>query len=101
MTEIVTIVISITASIISGMVLYRLKGYFDRKEEQDKEKDKVLAKENILILKSIKSLGMLTQANAIAIKSGTVNGEMEEAMEEYNKVDRELFEYLLEQNSVK
>jgi hypothetical protein len=101
MTEIITIVISIAASIISGMVLFSLKRYFDKKEIQDRAKDSILAKENILILKSIKSLGLLTQANAIAIKNGTINGEMEEAMDEYEKIDKELFEYLLEQNSVK
>lgn len=101
MTEIITIAISIAASIISGMVLFSLKRYFEKKETQDREKDSILARENILILKSIKSLGLLTQANAIALKNGKTNGEMEDAMAEYEKVDKELFEYLLEQNSVK
>jgi hypothetical protein len=101
MTEIFTIILSILASIISGMVLFLLKRYFDKKEERDKEKGEVLARENILILKSINALGKLTQANAIALKNGKTNGEMEEAMSEYEKIDKELFEYLLEQNSVK
>ena len=99
--EIVTIVISIIGSSISAMVLFLLKRYFDKKEQADKEKDAVIAKENILILKSINVLGKLTQANAISIKKGKMNGELDEAMDEYEKVDKELFHYLLEQNSVK
>ena len=92
-------IISICASIISGMVLFFLKRYFDRREKEEKERDEVFAKENILIMKSIEAIGKLTYADAIAIRDGKTNGEMKEAIEAYKKADQELYEFLLEQNS--
>ncbi|MBQ7293153.1 MAG: hypothetical protein IJW79_05370 [Clostridia bacterium] len=94
-------IISICASIISGMVLFFLKRYFDRREKEEKERDEVFAKENILIMKSIEAIGKLTYADAIAIRDGKTNGEMKEAIEAYKKADQELYEFLLEQNSKK
>lgn len=94
-------IISICASIISGMVLFFLKRYFDRREKEEKESDDIFAKENILILKSIEAIGKLTYADAIAIRDGKTNGEMKEAIEAYKKADQELYEFLLEQNSKK
>ena len=83
------------------MVLFFLKRYFDRREKEEKERDDVFAKENILILKSIEAIGKLTYADAIAIRDGKTNGEMKEAIEAYKKADQELYEFLLEQNSKK
>ena len=94
-------IISICASIISGMVLFFLKRYFDRREKEEKERDAVFAKENILIMKSIEAIGKLTYADAITIRDGKTNGEMKEAIEAYKKADQELYEFLLEQNSKK
>jgi len=94
-------ILSICASIISGMVLFFLKRYFDRREKEEKERDAVFAKENILILKTIDAVGKLTYADAIAIRDGKTNGEMKEAIEAYKKADQELYEFLLEQNSKK
>ncbi len=97
----VAIIISVCASIVSGMVLYFLKRYFDKREKEEKARDEVFAKENILILKSIDAVGKLTYADAIAIRDGKTNGEMKEAIEAYKKADQELYEFLLEQNSKK
>ena len=94
-------IISICASIISGMVLYFLKRYFDKREKEEKARDEVFAKENILILKTIDAVGKLTYADALAIRDGKTNGEMKEAIEAYKKADKELYEFLLEQNSKK
>lgn len=97
----VAIVISIGASIISGMVLFFLQRFFKRKSAKDEERDKQKAKENILILKSIDAVGKLTYANAIAIRDGKTNGEMHEAMDSYGELKDEMYEYLLEQNAKK
>ena len=97
----ITIIVSAVAGIISGMVLYFLQKYFRKKEMTDIEKDKVVAKENILVLKSLNALGKLTQANSIALKRGVTNGEMQEALEKYEEVDKELYDYLLERNAHK
>ncbi len=97
----VAIAISVCASIVSGLALYFLKRYFDKRDRQEEERDKQIARENILILKSIDAVGKLTYADAIAIRDGKTNGEMKEAIEAYKKADEELYNFLLEQNANK
>jgi hypothetical protein len=97
----VAIIMSICASIISGMVLFFLQRFFKKKQKVDEERDRAKAKENMLILKSIDAVGKLTYADAVAIRDGKTNGEMKEAMKAYAEVKDELYEYLLEQNSKK
>lgn len=97
----VAIIMSICASIISGMVLFFLQRFFKKKQKKDEERDRAKAKENMLILKSIDAVGKLTYADAVAIRDGKTNGEMKEAMKAYAEVKDELYEYLLEQNSKK
>ena len=97
----IAIIMSICASIISGMVLFFLQRFFKKKQKVDEERDREKAKENMLILKSIDAVGKLTYADAVAIRDGKTNGEMKEAMKAYAEVKDELYEYLLEQNSKK
>ena len=97
----IAIIMSICASIISGMVLFFLQRFFKKKQKVDEERDRAKAKENMLILKSIDAVGKLTYADAVAIRDGKTNGEMKEAMKAYAEVKDELYEYLLEQNSKK
>ncbi len=96
-----SIIISVCASIISGMVLFFLQRFFKKKQKVDEERDRAKAKENMLILKSIDAVGKLTYADAIAIRDGKTNGEMKDAMKTYAEVKDELYEYLIEQNSKK
>ena len=97
----IAIIMSICASIISGMVLFFLQRFFKKKQKVDEERDRAKAKENLLILKSIDAVGKLTYADAVAIRDGKTNGEMKEAMKAYAEVKDELYEYLLEQKSKK
>ena len=97
----IAIIMSICASIISGMVLFFLQRFFKKKQKVDEERDRAKAKENMLILKSIDAVGKLTYADAVAIRDGKTNGEMKEAMKAYAEVKDELDEYLLEQKSTK
>lgn len=97
----ISIIVSVCASIISGMVLFFLQRFFKKKQKRDEERDRAKAKENMLILKSIDAVGKLTYADAVAIRDGKTNGEMKEAMKAYAEVKNELYEYLLEQNSKK
>lgn len=96
-----SIIISVCASIISGMVLFFLQRFFKKKQKVDEERDRAKAKENMLILKSIDAVGKLTYADAVAIRDGKTNGEMKDAMKTYAEVKEELYEYLLEENSKK
>lgn len=95
------IIISIASAVVSGMVLYFLKRYFDKRDKENAERDKLFARENILILKSIEAVGKLTYADAIAIRDGKTNGEMAEAIQAYKKADEELYDFLLEINANK
>lgn len=95
------IIISILGSIISGMVLFFLQRFLKKNEKREIERNKARVKENILILKSIDAIGKLTYADAIAIRDGKTNGEMKAAIEDYNEVNEDMYNYLLEQNAKK
>ncbi len=99
--NIAAIIISIISSIISGLVIYFLKRYFDKKEAKDNKKEELKKRENILILKSIDAIGKLTYANSIAVRDGKTNGELKEGLKAYNDVKKDMYEYLLEQNATK
>ena len=99
--NIAAIIISIISSIISGLVIYFLKRYFDKKEAKDNKKEELKKKESILILKSIDAIGKLTYANSIAVRDGKTNGELKEGLKAYNDVKKDMYEYLLEQNATK
>jgi hypothetical protein len=99
--QVLTIILSTLASVVSGTVLFFLQRYFKQKDKKDEARDAVKAKENVLILKSVNAVGKLTVANSIALRDGKTNGEMHTALEEYGEVDKEMYEYLLERNAHK
>ena len=76
-----------------------MQRFFRHREEGEKKKDETAKRENILILKSVSVIGKLTMANAIAIRDGRTNGELHAALDEYGKVEKEMYEYLLDQNA--
>ena len=95
------IILSIIASVVSGTALFFFQRYFKKKDQKDEVRDKALARENILILKSIKAVGKLTFSNTVAIMGGKQNGDVHEALDDYKAINKELYDYLLEQNSRK
>ena len=96
----ITIVISVCCALISGMLLFFIQRYFKRKEKHDDKVEERREKKDVLMMKSLKAIGELTVANAIAVKEGKTNGEMHKAMEDFEEVDKELFDFLI-QNTVK
>lgn len=94
-----SIIVSVCAGIISGMVLFFLQRFIKRHEEAEKEHRKRHRAENILILKSIRALGELTEADSIAIRDGKTNGELKHALSDYTEVSKELDEFLIEQSA--
>lgn len=91
----ISLAVSACATVLSGMALYFLKRYFKEKEKKDRAREELLAEETMLVLKSITAVGKLTLANTIALRDGKTNGETARALEEYERVDRELYEFLL------
>lgn len=95
-----SIIISICASIVSGMMLFFLQRYFKKKERTEEQAEERQRTKDVLMLKSIKAIGELTVANAIAVMEGKTNGEMHKALDDFEIVDKELYDFLI-QNSVK
>lgn len=96
---IVSIVISVCASIVSGVVVVLVQRYIKRHEVTEKNRSDAHRRENVLILKSIKVLGELTEANSIAIRDGKTNGELKAALMDYTDISKELDEFLIEQTA--
>ncbi len=99
--QIFTIIMSILGSVVSGTALFLLQRWFRQKDKRDEQAEKVLAKENVLIIKSINAVGKLTEATAMGLVDGKVNGEIHAALEEYSRVDKEMYNYLLDRNAHK
>ena len=99
--QVLTIVISVIGSAISGVALFLFQRWFKKRDAREEARDKAKAKENVLIIKSINAVGNLTEATAIALRDGHTNGATQKALNEYEKVDKELYNYLLEQNAQK
>ena len=99
--QVLTIIISVIGSVVSGTALFLLQRWFRKKDARDERRDKANAKENVLIIKSINAIGRLTEATAISLRDGKTNGEICAALKEYGAVDAEMYNYLLERNSQK
>ena len=99
--QIFTIIISVTGSVVSGTALFLLQRWFKKKDARDDKREQVMARENILIIKSINAVGKLTEATAMGLVDGKLNGEIHEALEEYSRVDKEMYNYLLDRNAHK
>lgn len=96
---IASIVISVCASVLSGVVVFLMQRYIKRHEDSEKKRNDAHRQENILILRSIKAIGELTEANSIAIRDGKTNGELKHALADYSAVNKDLDEFLIEQVS--
>lgn len=89
--------ISCITPVLTGVLLF----YWQRKQ---KEKDKTTEqrasarkKESLLALKLSMANSKLSYACAMAIKRGKPNGEIEEAVEEYEAARRDYYEFLNQQ----
>ena len=88
------------STVMSGMILFLLKRFFDRQQQKEVQRDTDKSKDTALILRSLNALGKLTIANSIALRDGKTNGEMSAALAEYEKVEHEMYEHLIEHHSV-
>lgn len=95
-TEVLAMIVSVCAAVISGLVLYFLQRHFRVRETKEQKKEERTSQKDILMIKSLQAIGELTVANAIALKEGKQNGEMHKAMDDFKKVDKELNNYLIQ-----
>lgn len=95
----ISIVISVCASIVSGMVLFFLQRFFKKRQISEEKREERQHRKDVLMMKSINAVGDLTLANAIAIRDGKTNGELKKALEEYDESSKELLDFLIENSS--
>ena len=98
---IVSLGISVASAVLSGIVLYKYKNGIKKSEAAEQKKNEQKVSENILILRSLNAVGKLTVANSVALRDGKANGTMETALEEYEAIQAELYNYLLNVNARK
>ena len=95
MDSLINSVVTLFATIISGVVLFLLKRFINDHRKKELDRDLKIEQDNALVLRSIKALGNLTVANSIALRDGKTNGELKSALAEYKLVEKEMYEYLI------
>lgn len=96
-----SLIVSLLSGILSGIVLYTFKKTSKKREETEKQKHEQSIAENILILRSLNAVGKLTVENSLALRDGKTNNTLKVALEEYEGIQKELYNYLLNVNARK
>jgi len=96
MTELLVGIICTVVSALGGALLYFLQRHFKRMEKYAEASEDRRTKKDLLVLKSLKAIGDLTCANAIAIKQGHCNDEVDAAKKSFEAVEKELDAFILE-----
>ena len=99
MDQIIGTSITTAATVISGVILFFIKRHFSLARDSELRREKLKQKESELILRSLNALGRLTVINSIALRDGRTNGELTPALEEYGKVEKEMYAYLISSHS--
>ena len=95
MNSILSLIITLTASVFSGIVVFLFKNFLRRQQEKEEMREKEKATETALILRSLIALGKLTVANTLALRDGKSRKEINEALREYKDVETALYEHLI------
>jgi len=96
MSEILIAIICTIVSTLGGVLIYFVQRHFKRMEKYTEASEDRRTKKDLLVLRTLKSIGDLTVANAISIKKGHCNGEIDKAKKEFESVEKELDAFILE-----
>lgn len=96
MNELLIALICTIVSGLGGVFIYFLQRHFKRMEKYAEASEERRTKKDLLVLRALKSIGKLTEANSIAIKTGKVNGELDCAKKAFAVVEKELDTFILE-----
>ena len=91
-----SMIFSVITSIISGMVLFLMQTYIKNRNSKDEQSEKSEQKKYTLMIKSINALGKLATSNSNVINSAETSAEARDALNEYNKVNNEMMDYLID-----
>lgn len=92
-------IIPIASPVLCGVIIYYAQRRQNKRDAAAVEQQNTQAEANFHLLKSVKSIGKLSYANAVAIKEGKVNGVMSEAMDYYKQNSDELETFLQQQTA--
>ena len=87
--------IPICTSVIGGLILFYLKAVSRKQQEKEDARDRAKKEETALVLETLNAVGKLTVANTIALRDGKTNGETTAALNEYEHVEKKLYQYLV------
>lgn len=79
------------------MILFYIQRVQKRRDEKIKEQNEERKKESLLALEFNMANAHLSHAVAIAVKRGSANGEIEQAITAYDKAKKEYFDFINEQ----
>ncbi len=92
---------AIAAFLSSFTMIFLQEFVWQKKAKKRQIKDDAMEQEGdrmeqtLLILKSLNAIGKLTRANSIALQDGKTNGELKEAMKEFEEMDSKMYDYLV------
>lgn len=99
MEDIIYIIVTSSASAISGILVFMLKRIITKLQQKEIINEEEKVKENYLVLRSINALGKLTVANSIALRDGQTSSDFSNALSEYQEIEKEMYQYLISTHS--
>lgn len=96
--QVVTGIIVSIATTFLGVVASRLQKSMTKKESEEKEERERREQIAILTIEGVQSAIALGEANTIALKRGSSNGETEQAMAYAREVKHKIKDFLVEQS---
>ena len=99
MEEIGVYILGLLPSIVCGVILFYVQRSQKKRDEKAERRAKEREREAFVTLEVTLAGTQLSYATAMAVKRGTPNGEMEEAIEQYDKALTEFRKFEREQLS--
>lgn len=97
MNEIVAFVLGLLPSIIAGIVAFYVQRGQKRRDAHFEERSKARKRESLLSLELTMASAKLSYACAMALKRGCANGEVEDAVKDYDKAKHAYYEFMNDQ----
>ena len=95
MNTVFTTMLSIIVTVMSGVILFLMTRFLNQQQSKEKEKEAKKSEENTLILQFLNALGKLSIANCLALRDGKSSADMSAALNEFEKADKALYDYIL------
>lgn len=95
MGSVITTVLTAGASVASGMLVFFLQRFLTKQQKKEELRDAAKAEETVLLFRLLDALGKLSVANGVALRDGRTNGELALALSEFDKVQRQMYDYLI------